>query len=154
MKIGIIVHSQTGNTYSVAEKFKERLVAAGHSANIERIAPAGGDQERPVRLAKLPDLSGYDAFVFAAPVQAFSLSAVMGAYLKQLPDIKGKKAVCFVTKGLSFKWMGGKQAVSQIKKGVEAKGGTIVDSGMIHWGSKSREQDIAEMVDRLSKAFG
>ncbi len=31
MKIGIIVHSHTGNTLSVAQKIKERLVSGGHS---------------------------------------------------------------------------------------------------------------------------
>ena len=37
MKIGIVVYSQTGNTYQVAEKLQETLSDKGHSVNIERI---------------------------------------------------------------------------------------------------------------------
>jgi flavodoxin len=45
MKIGIIVHSQTGHTYSVVQKLQEKLLAAGHSVNIERIKSVGGEQK-------------------------------------------------------------------------------------------------------------
>ncbi len=43
MKIGIIVYSQTGNTFSVAEKLKAKLTAAGHNVNIERLTTVGGE---------------------------------------------------------------------------------------------------------------
>ena len=36
MKIGIIVYSKTGNTYSVAEKLESSLAKAGHTVEIKR----------------------------------------------------------------------------------------------------------------------
>src|SRR5271157_376882 len=153
MKIGIIVHSQTGNTLSVAQKLKEKLAAAGHSVNIERISPVGGDQKRPVQIEKLPDLSVYDALVFAAPVQAFSLSPVMKAYLGQLPSLSNKKVACFVTKAFPFNWTGGNNAISHLKKGVGSKGGNIIGTSIIHSSDKIREKETADMLEKFSKLF-
>ena len=40
MNIGIIIHSQTGNTRCVAQKLKEKFSAAGHTVSIESISAA------------------------------------------------------------------------------------------------------------------
>ncbi len=154
MKIGIIVYSQTGNTFSVAQKLKEKLTAAGHAVNVERLTTVGGETDpAKAKIEKFPDLSGYDALAFAGPVQAFSLSRVMASYMNQLPPLNGKKAVVFVTKGLALAFTGGNQAVKALKKGVEAKGGTVVGTGIVMWGSKDRDNQINEVVDKLSKSF-
>jgi flavodoxin len=155
MKIGIIVHSQTGNTLSVAQKLQEKLTASGHSVKLERITPVGGEQKdmKNIRLENLPDLGVYDALVLAAPVHAFSVSPVMAEYLKQLPSIQGKKIACFVTKGLPFKWTGGNRAISQIKTACESKGGRVVTAGIINWGDAKRENIIAEVIVNISRSF-
>ncbi len=108
MNIGIIVYSQTGNTYSVAQKLKEELLASGHSANVERIETIGEVKqgEKNIQFKSLPEIGAYDALVFASMVQAFSLSLVMKSYLMQIESLKGKKIACFVTKGLLFNWTG------------------------------------------------
>ena len=41
MEIGIIIHSLTGNTMSVAERLQERLVADGHDVEIEQLKTIG-----------------------------------------------------------------------------------------------------------------
>ncbi|WP_174591422.1 flavodoxin family protein [Methanocella conradii] len=155
MKIGIIVHSQTGHTLSVVERLKERLTAAGHSVEIERITPVDENERglENVKFEKLPDISPYEAFIFAAPVQAFSVSPVMKAYLGRLPALNGKNAACFVTKSLPFSWTGGRQAISFMKNSIEAKGGKVVATGIINWGGRGREKEIAELLEQFSKAF-
>lgn len=155
MKIGIVIHSHTGNTYSVARKLAEKLAAAGHSAVIEQIKPVDSKQTDPkkIRLEKLPDLGGYEGLVLAAPVQAFSISPVMKTYLQQLPALNGKKVACFVTKGLPFKWTGGNRAISQIKSSAESRGGKVVETGIVVWRGGGREKEISDLVERLAKAF-
>lgn len=155
MKVGIIVHSQTGHTLSVTEKLKEKLSAAGHSVNVEQITPVDPKQTDPkkVRIEKLPDLSAYDALVLAAPVQAFSVSPVMKAYLPQLPALNGKKVAAFVTKGLPFKWTGGNKAILQIKSAVESKGGNVVGTGIVVWPGGNRDKKVADLVEQLSKSL-
>ncbi|GAI59530.1 unnamed protein product [marine sediment metagenome] len=41
MNIGIILYSQTGNTYSVSLKLKEKLITAGPFVDIERLKVVG-----------------------------------------------------------------------------------------------------------------
>jgi len=41
MKTGIMVHSQTGNTNSVALKLKEKLSNSGHSVDLEQLKVVG-----------------------------------------------------------------------------------------------------------------
>jgi len=155
MNIGIIVHSQTGNTHSVAMKLKEKLSAAGHSVNIERLKVVG--EFRPgvkdLQLETLPNAGQYDALVFGAPVQAFSLSAVMTGYLEQITSLQDKQVACLVTEAFPYPWMGGNRAIRQMRKICESKGATVCGSGVVNWMSSRRDQQITEVTDRLSRLF-
>ena len=154
MKIGIVVYSQTGNTFSVAGKLKEKLTAAGHSANIERITPTGGEKDgKNIQFGKLPDLGQYDGLVFASPVHAFSLAPAMAAYMKQLPPLSGKRIALVVTKGLPFAWTGGSRAIGTMKKACEARGGTVGATGIVVWRGANRDKNLEEVVDTISRSF-
>lgn len=109
MNIGIILYSETGNTYSVSQKLKEKLVKSGHSANIERLKVIGKihSSTKDVKFETLPNIEPYDALVFGSPVQAFSLSSAMTAYLSQLKPLKDKKVAFLVTQYFLFPWLGG-----------------------------------------------
>ena len=153
MNIGIIVHSQTGNTFSVAEKLKESMEEKGHSVHIERVTavkeqPAPNE---PVELKDNPDISIYDALVFCAPVHAFSLSAVMQAYLKQVQSMENKKVNCFVTQQLKFSFMGGNRSVNQMKKACIDKGASFGNTGIVNWSSKKRDELINTVVEDCGK---
>ena len=153
MKVGIIVHSFTGNTLSVAERIKTALHEAGHSANIERVTAvdenpsAAGD----IRLESTPDTSGYDAVIFGAPVRGFSLSPVMKAYLLQHAALQGKKVGCFVTQRRSKAWLGGNRAVGQMKDACASKGADVIETGIVNWSGKSREEQIADIAERFGR---
>ena len=154
MKIGIIVHSQTEHTYSVAQKLKEKLISGGHEANVERLitvddAPPGAKE---VKFKNLPDTQIYDALIFGAPVHAFSLSPAMKTYLEQLQSLQNKMVACFVTKGAPFKWTGGTRAIGQMKKICKSLGGTVSDTGIIVW-NKKRDKEIDKLVDKLTRLF-
>ncbi|GAB4115067.1 MAG: hypothetical protein Kow00103_09550 [Candidatus Caldatribacteriota bacterium] len=155
MNIGIIIYSQTGNTNSVALKLKEKFSAGGHSVNIEQIEISERSSPRATnfQFKTKPDVDKYDALVFGAPVQAFSLSPVMKSYLTQMVSLKGKKVACFVTKGLPFCWTGGNQAINKMEKICKSKDGEVCGSEIVIWGSASREQKIAEVIDRLARLF-
>jgi len=155
MNIGIIVHSQTGHTYSVAQKLMERLIAAGHSANLERIISAGTVRPgvKDVQLETRPEVDSYDALVFGAPVYGFSLSPVMTSYLNQIVSLKSKKVACVVTQFFPFPWMGGNRAIGQMKEICESKGAEVFGSAIVNWSSFRRHRQIIESVDRLSGLF-
>jgi flavodoxin len=153
MNIGLIIHSQTGHTLSVAEKLQKKLAAAGHTVTLERLETEG--EVRPgvkdVRFKSLPSVGNYDAVVFGSPVHGFALSLAMQAYLRQVPSLAGKRVACFVTQSLPFAWMGGNRALRQLKAACQAKGATVCGVGGVNWSRRSREGQIAEVVNRLSR---
>lgn len=158
MKIGIIIHSQTGNTYSVAQKLKEKLLTAGHSVNIERLETVGGEKTNAkdvtkVQLKTQPEVSGYDGLIFGGPVQGASISLILSAYLTHIVSLKNKKVVCLVTEFFPYPWMGGNHAISQMKKICESKGGVISGTGIVNWMGKQREKRIEDVVEKLSRLF-
>jgi flavorubredoxin len=155
VNIGIIVHSETGNTLSVARKLEEKLVAAGHSVTLEHLKIIG--EARPGRddfsYETLPDTGEYDALVFASPAQAFQLAVGMGAYLKQVPALQGKQVGLLVTEAFPWPWLGGNRAIRQMTAVCEEKGATVSASGIVNWMNRRREQMIVDVTDRLSAAF-
>ncbi len=152
MHIGIIVYSQTGNTLTVAQRMKETLEAAGHTAEIRPVTvEAIANPPAPVVFKDTPGFSGLDAVIFGAPVQAFSLCRAMTQYLKQIADINGLPAACYVTQGLSKKWMGGNRAYDTMRKLCLAKGADPIRIGHVHWGAKERDKQIADTISGALK---
>lgn len=155
MHIGIVVYSQTGNTLSVAQRLREKLMARGHTASIERITLASDPKDmKNISFNALPGLEGCDGLVFAAPVQAFQLCAAMRAYLIKMPLLLGRKAAVLITKQWTSAWTGGSGAMKAIAGAIQAKGGRVCGQGFVGWGGKNREQDIEALTERLACLFG
>ncbi len=155
MKIGIVVYSWSGNTRSVAERLKDKLVESGHTVELEQVSVVG-ERERGARqftLETLPDVSPYDAVVFGAAVEAFSLSPVLTEYLKKAGSLQGKRVACLVTQQFPYAWLGGNRAIRQMRKLCQAKGATVIGSAIAHWAASRRERTIAEAVDKLAGLF-
>ncbi len=152
MKIGIIVYSKTGNTRSVAEKVKKALADAGNEVTLEEVTTAGepGGTPSQSELKNIPDPSGYEAVIFAAPVWAFSLASVMKLYFSKLGPLGGKKIGVFVTQSLKKPWMGGNKAIRQMKKACEEKTGVVSKTGIINWNNPQREAQIDTLVKDFS----
>lgn len=155
IKIGIIVHSQTNNTYSVAQKLQEKLQEMGNDVEIKRVSMVGGDvpkNKKDIQIEDPPEISGYDALIFAAPVHAFSLAPAMQVYLKQISSLHDKKVALFVTKGLPFKFTGGTRAIGQMKNICKSKGGKIVGTDIVIWRGDV-EGNINELIRNFSVLF-
>ncbi len=153
MNAGIIVFSQTGNTYSVALQLREKLLNDGHEVVIERISPVGEQRLRTgnVLVEQVPAIDRYDVLFFGSPVQGFALAPAMTACMRQLPAFAGKKAACFITMSSPFKWMGGKNAVKQLQGFCEAKAGLYLGAEIIGWSpKKTRDQRIKAAIGHLA----
>ncbi|HSJ37682.1 MAG TPA: flavodoxin [Planococcus sp. (in: firmicutes)] len=157
MKIGIIVHSQTGHTLLVGERLREKLQSDGHEVTLLRFQnteiPTGPQKPEDIKLDHIPDANGYDALIFGAWVQAFNLCPGFTLYLKQIPDFDTNNVSCFLTQQFRYKWMGGGLALSKMKKRLTAKGAKINASGVINWSNKKREQQIDDLVARFSRQY-
>lgn len=153
MKVGIIVHSRTGNTLSVAQRLKEVLTSAGHTVNLERVTAVDENPSAAgnIKLKTIPDTSEYDVLIFGAPVHGFGLSPVMKAYLAQIPSLKGKKVGCFLTEFFPLASMGGNRAMGEFKKACEAKGENVFNEGIVNWSMGQREKKISNVLEKLGK---
>lgn len=153
MKIGIVVYSQTGNTLSIAEKLRDKLLEQGAAAEILRVTVEGGDYQSktPLKLIETPDPCGFDAVVFASPVQAFSLAQAMVLYFRQMPPFEAKKVLFFTTQQLKKPWLGANHAIRQAKTMILAKGAILAMSGSVQWSSEKREEQIAALIDRFAE---
>ncbi len=59
-----------------------------------------------------------------------------------------------MTEFFPFPWMGGNHAIRQMKKICQSKGASILATGIVNWGVKSRRtKTMAKAVDQLGKAF-
>ena len=156
MKIGIIVHSHTGNTLLIAQKLMDTFSAEGHYVNIERVEAFNEEPSKNgnIQLIKIPEIGEYDIIIFGAPVRAFSLSPIMMEYLKQIETMQGKKVGCFVTQFFPFAWMGGNKAISQIRKTCESKGAKMLSFGIVNWSNVNRRKKINHVINKLSNLNG
>lgn len=155
MKIGIIVHSLTGHTYTVAQKLKEQLDKKGHEVSIEKINVVGKEdpQNMDFKLDSPPNLSAYDAVCFGGPVRGFSISPILSTYLSQIESLNGKKVACFVTKTLAGNWTGGNRTIKQIKTLCEDKNGTVIATGILVWPKKNTDFKVNEAAENIANAF-
>jgi NAD(P)H dehydrogenase (quinone) len=155
VNIGIIVHSDTGNTYSVAQRILEELLREGHSVSLKKVIAIDDKQKdiRKIQLKTIPDVGEYDALIFGAPVRGFSLSPVLSAYLSQIPSLQGKKIECFVTQFFPYPWMGGNRAIKQMKDICQLKNGKVIETGIVNWSSKHRNEKIDFLVEEQIGLF-
>jgi flavodoxin len=154
MNIGVIVYSLTGHTLSVAVRLKEKLSAAGHTVNLERVEVSG--PARPgatnVQLKTKPEIDSYDALVFGSPVWGGSPASPMTSYLEQVTSLQGKKVACLATHLFPPGW-GGNRTIKRMKEVCESKGATVCGSGSVGWLRLGRRQKIADVVDNLADCF-
>lgn len=156
MKIGIIVHSQTGHTLLVGERICEKLQADGHEAQLERMQNLENEKAKnpiAVQLDSLPETGGCDALIFGAWVQGFTLCPGFEKYVEQLQDLGQAQVSCFLTQQFRYKWMGGNRAMSKMTRLLEAKGAVVNSTAIINWSHKKRQQHIEGLAQRFSSQY-
>lgn len=156
MKIGIIVHSVTGNTLLVCQKLELKFAELGHDVELKEIKIKGkvNPGEKEAEFTEMPVLSGYEALVFGSHTEAFQLEQAMKLYFNKIEMIKDKKVACISTHQFPFKWMGGNSAVQKMKSLCEEKGAKVLGTAVVDWSPKSkRSEKIAAAVNMIASLF-
>jgi len=156
MKIGLLVHSVTGNTLSVMKKLKTVLEEKGHEADLKEIKTAVKVEmgQKEAEFIENPSPAGYDAVVFGSHTEAFQLETAMQLYFKQVEGIEGLKIACISTHQFPFEWLGGNSTVRKMKNMCEAKGGDVIGTAVIEWSPESKRQTkIDNAVEHISSLF-
>ena len=136
MKIAIIVHSLTGSTLRMAKLIESKLVKTGSLVTLfqleTNVPVATGSIHQPMNfeITNLPDIADYDSVIAGGPVWGFCPSPVIYKAIKELKALNGKRLLPFVTMGLPFRGMGGKNSIKHLSKAA-AENGAIVLPGVI-----------------------
>ena len=153
MKTGIIIYSQTGHTRQAAQRLRDAMRDKGQECELLEVQVSNPKPESSLDKLEFtfrPSPEGFDRLVFASPVWAFSLCGVMKAYMAGLPPLGSKRISLFVTHHFPLPWMGGSNAIKQMKRLCEEKGGQVESHAVISWNERRRETDIAGMLNRLA----
>lgn len=155
MKIGIIIYSQTGNTHFVAQNIEKALLKLNYKVNIEKIELMSNEipRKEPFKLKTIPDVNKYDVIIFGSFVEAFCANPVIKEYLKQLTSLKNKKIICFVTQYFPYPWMGGNNAIKQMKVLCENNGADVIETGIVNWKNKKRLKMIENVINKIIKSL-
>ncbi len=86
MKVLLLYESCTGNTAYGVEVIRRVLTGDGHACTVKRF-----------RDATPAEVSGFDLYGFASPINSFAPLAPVWAFLKSLPDMGGAPAFIFTT---------------------------------------------------------
>ena len=152
MNIGIFVHSQSGHSSAMGMAITKKLREKGHEVDIELMKPIGRLRPRMKHVEfreDVPNFSQYDAVIFGGPIWAFTASPVVSAFIKEIPTLKGKKALYFSTSGFPTPLSGAKGGHKKLAVLLEEIGATVLEGESFFWGfipSKKRMEAAAERI--------
>ena len=152
MRVGIIVHSQSGHTLAVAQKLEEKLAEEGHDVSLNRVEAAEPTTSSACGVAPRtkPAAARYEKIVFGSPVRGGELPPPMARYLDQVSSLGGKPVAFLLTHFLRRAW-GTEQTIAQMTELCESKGATVVGSADVRWPNLQRGRDIQKAVDKLGQ---
>jgi NAD(P)H dehydrogenase (quinone) len=153
VKIGIFVHSQSGNTARLALAVTHALREKGHDVDVELLRPIGKMHPgiKHIEFRNVPEVDGYDIILLGGPVWAFNASPVVVSLLHQLSGLKGKKAMHFLTSGFPQPLSGWNRAHKKIKDLLEESNATVIEGESLFWGFYCGKKRLDAAVDRICR---
>jgi flavodoxin len=153
MKFVVVVHSKTGHTLEFGNIISEKLKEKGHKVDVVRLETDVPVESKPgkvtaFKFTNLPDCSRYDGILVGGPVWGFSASPVIIQAIKEL-NISGRKVVLFVTHGLPFAAIGGKQSIALMSKTAEAAGAQVLSGKSAHMKQRKAMEEAAAEIANL-----
>lgn len=145
------MHSQSGNTAKLGLGVTHALREKGLDVSVELLRPVGKVHPRMhhVEFRTMPDPSEFDVVMFGGPVWAFSASPVLVSLLRQIPTLKGKKALCFTTSGFPTAISGAKRAIASLTAQCEGLGATALPGVALFWGFYCGKKRLDATVARI-----
>ncbi len=133
---------------AITKAFREK----GHEVDIKLIMPARRPHPRMKHVElrdEVPDMSSYDAVLFGGPVWAFTASPVICSVIKEIPSLKGKKALCFSTSGFPTAISGARGGLKKLAGLLEEIEATVLEGEAFFWGLLGSKKKIGEAAERI-----
>ena len=153
MKIGIVVHSQTGHTLGIAQAIEKALKEETLTADIKMVVAKSKKpwKESQPGLSEIPDPKPYDVLILGAPVWGFRLSLVMTEYLYSVRPLNPETLIIFST-GARHKWFGGIRAMKKMAALSGVPDSKIVKAGSIRFPRNKKPKYINETIQNVVKS--
>jgi NAD(P)H dehydrogenase (quinone) len=150
MKIGVFVHSQSGNTARFGLAITHALREKNQDVDVELLRPLGKvrPRARHIEFRTLPEIEEYDVLLFGGPIWAFSASPVLLSLFNRLPSLKGKKTLCFTTSALPPSFSE-KKAQNRMRDSLESLGATVLPGVSLFWGLWCGKKKLDAAVDKV-----
>lgn len=155
MKIGILVHSKTGNTKRFAELISIKLTAKGHVVELTELVADGkvdnvtARQPLNFNITNLPNINDYDTVMVGGPVWAFSPSPVAYKAVQQLKNLTGKSFMAFMTMGFPLTGMGGKGSLRMLNREASKIGAKIITGVVIPHMFHNFNTEMEKAADKI-----
>jgi NAD(P)H dehydrogenase (quinone) len=157
MKVGILVHSQSGNTAKLALAVTHTLREKGHDVSVELLRPLGKVHPgmRHVEFRNVPEVEEFDTVLFGGPVWAFNASPVIVSAINQISGLKGKKTLFFLTSGFPQPLSGWNRAHKKMSDLLEETGATVLEGESLFWGIWCSKKRMDKTVEKIcNKVLG
>jgi NAD(P)H dehydrogenase (quinone) len=153
MKIGIFVHSQSGNTAKLGLAVTHALREKGHEVSVELLRPFGKVSlwSRNVRFRTMPEPDEFDILLLGGPNWAFGSSPVIVSLLRQLETLKGKKTLFFITSLLPDSLSGAQRGIAKVNGLCEGLGAKVLPGVTVAWGLYCGKKRLDKTVDEICK---
>lgn len=150
MHINVIVYSDTGHTWAVANRLSEQLRSLGHGCEIARIETANSDPGADGVRSGEP-LSGpeHDSVVLCCPVRGGLPAPAMEDYLASIGSLEGTRVACLVTGFFPVAYWGREQTLTRLREVCESKGAVVCGSSSVGWFGMRRSERIAQAVNAV-----
>jgi flavodoxin len=151
VKIGIFVHSQSGNTAKLGLAVTHALREKGHDVSVELLRPVGkvGLWSKRVTFREIPEPEEFDMLIFGGPNWAFGSSPLIVSLLKQLSTLKGKKILFFITSLLPDSLSGARRGIARINDLCEGLGATVLPGVSLAWGIYCGKKRLDATVEKI-----
>ncbi len=154
MHIGIFIHSQSGHSSAIGLAVTQKLRESGHEVDIELIRTAG--RVRPLMkhvelMEEVPDMAAYDAVIFGGPILAHAVSPVIVSFIKEIPRLKGKKALCFTTSGFPTSISGARGGLKKLSGLLQELEAIVCEGEPVYWGFYCGKKRIEQAADRIRR---
>jgi hypothetical protein len=152
MKFGFLIHSQSGNTLSIAHRLSDVLTQKGHEVFVTHIKSRDVNrsmqfpQEIEIVQDNLPE--EVDVLFVGGWVQAFSLCRGLQYYLNHF-NVRSNEINLFLTHHFPYEWMGGTNAMKQLKRLVLKANVKVVDDVIFNWSRKNNQNKIQEWIEKV-----
>jgi flavodoxin len=157
MKIGIILHSQSGHTATFAKAIAAKFTELGHETDTILLMTSGLSRptSRRFTISNAPmdsEIARFDAVLFGGPVWAFKASPVIMKYLASIGTgtLKGRKALAFVTMGFPWKALGASRALYSMTRKLESFDADVLQGEMLRYLFGFNKKRLAQAVEKIT----